>query len=98
MIRVMLPVHLQTLARVEGEVALAVQGPVTLNSVLDALEDRYPALRGTVRDHETRRRRPLVRFFTCGRDVSHQAPETPLPEPVSRGEEPLLIVGAIAGG
>ncbi|HWP36241.1 MAG TPA: MoaD/ThiS family protein [Gemmatimonadales bacterium] len=98
MIRVSLPAHLQALARVEGEVLLAVNGPVTLGSVLDALEDRYPALRGTVRDHGTRRRRPLVRFFTCGRDLSHEAPEAPLPEPVSHGEEPLLIVGAIAGG
>jgi sulfur-carrier protein len=97
-IRLALPPHLRTLARVDGEVALEVAGTVTLASVLDALEARYPMLRGTVRDHATRRRRPLVRFFACNEDLSHAPPDAPLPEAVASGAEPLYIVGAIAGG
>lgn len=98
MIRVELPYHLQTLAGAEPEVTLSVDGVVTLESVLDALEARYPMLRGTIRDHDTGRRRPLVRFFACREDVSHDPPEAPLPEAIATGAEPLLIVGAIAGG
>ena len=98
MIRVVLPAHLRTLAQVEGEVHLAVEGPVTQRSVLDALEARYPTLRGTIRDHVTQRRRPLVRFYACKEDLSHEAPDAPLPEAVATGAEPLLIVGAMAGG
>ena len=98
MIRIVLPPHLRTLARVEGEVALEVGGTVTLASVLDALEARYPMLRGTVRDHAMRRRRPLVRFFACSADLSHEPLDTPLPEAVASGAEPLYIIGAIAGG
>ncbi|MBX3304087.1 MAG: MoaD/ThiS family protein [Nitrospira sp.] len=98
MIRVALPAHLRTLARVNGEVALDIEGPVTLCSVLDALEMRHPMLRGTVRDHVTRQRRPFIRFFACEQDLSHESPDTPLPEAVAQGAEPLLIVGAMAGG
>lgn len=98
MIRVVLPAHLRTLARVGGEVELQVQGAATPHSVLDALEARYPVLRGTIRDHVTRRRRPFVRFFACEQDLSHELPDTPLPNAVAIGEEPLLIVGAMAGG
>jgi hypothetical protein len=98
MIRVMLPYHLRTLARVEGEVAVEVEGPVTQRSVLDALEARYPTLRGTIRDHVTQQRRPFVRFFACEEDLSHESPDSPLPEAVANGSEPLLVVGAIAGG
>ena len=98
MIRVVLPPHLRTLARVDGELALEVGGTVTLASVLDALEARYPMLRGTVRDHATRRRRPLVRFFACNADLSHEPPDAPLPEAVARGAEPFMVVGAMAGG
>ncbi|HEV2281235.1 MAG TPA: MoaD/ThiS family protein [bacterium] len=98
MIRVVLPQHLRTLAKTEREVALDVRGPVTQRSVLDALEARYPVLRGTVRDHVTQQRRPLVRFFACERDLSHEPPDVPLPDAVASGDEPLLIVGAIAGG
>ena len=98
MIRVVLPAHLRTLARLDGEVELAVESPITQRSVLDALEARYPMLRGTIRDHITLRRRPFVRFFACEQDLSHEPPDTPLPAPVARGEEPLLIVGAMAGG
>ena len=98
MIRVVLPPHLRTLARVEDEVRLEVQGPVTLRSVLDALEASYPMLRGTIRDHDTQRRRAFMRFFACQRDLSHQSPDAPLPEAVSAGAEPFLVVGAIAGG
>ena len=98
MIRVVLPYHLRTLARVDGEVQLEVASPATLGSVLDALEARYPMLRGTVRDHVTLRRRPFVRFFACKEDLSHEPPETRLPEAVATGAEPLLIVGAMAGG
>ena len=98
MIRVILPQHLQTLARVGSEVAIDVNGPATLGSVLDALEERYPVLRGTIRDHSTRKRRAFVRFFACEEDFSHESPDTPLPEAVASGTEPFLIVGALAGG
>lgn len=98
MIRVKLPVHLRTLARLEGEVQLHVAGPATQRSVLDALEARYPMLRGTIRDHATGRRRAFVRFFACEQDLSHEPPDTPLPGAVAAGTEPLLIVGAMAGG
>jgi len=98
MIRIVLPQHLRILARVSGEVALDVDGPVTIDSVLDALESRYPMLRGTIRDHVTKHRRPFIRFFACEQDLSHEATDTPLPEAVVAGTEPLLIVGAIAGG
>jgi sulfur-carrier protein len=98
MIRVVLPHHLRTLARVDGEVQLDVESPVTLRAVLDALEARYPALRGTIRDHGTLTRRPFVRFFACKEDLSLESPETPLPDAVASGEEPFLIVGAMAGG
>ena len=97
-IRVALPMHLRTLARVDGEVALRVDGPPTQRSVLDALEAAHPALRGTIRDHVTLRRRAFIRFFACERDLSHDSPEAPLPEAVARGDEPFLVVGAIAGG
>ncbi|HTQ52077.1 MAG TPA: MoaD/ThiS family protein [Candidatus Acidoferrales bacterium] len=98
MIRVVLPHHLRNLARVNGEVQLEVTGPVTLGAVLDALETRYPVLRGTIRDHETLKRRPFVRFFACKEDVSLDPPETRLPDAVANGEEPFLVVGAMAGG
>jgi hypothetical protein len=98
MIRVVLPTHLRTLACVDGEVKLAVDGPLTQRSVLDALEDRYPVLRGTIRDHGSGRRRAFVRFFACEQDLSHEQPDDPLPEAVATGAEPYLIVGAMAGG
>ena len=98
MIRVVLPAHLRTLARVDGEVTLEVEGPVTQRSVLDALEARYPMLRGTIRDHVTQQRRPFVRFFACEEDLSHESPDVPLPDAVATGAEPLFIVGAMAGG
>lgn len=98
MIRVVLPAHLRTLARVDGEVTLHIDGPVTQSSVLDALEARYPMLRGTVRDHVTLKRRAFVRFFACEQDLSHGSPDTPLPDAVATGTEPFLIVGAMAGG
>jgi molybdopterin synthase sulfur carrier subunit len=98
MIRVAIPQHLRTLARVSGEVELAVAGPVTQSSVLNALEAKYPMLCGTIRDHVTRKRRPFVRFFACAEDLSHEPPDAPLPEPVATGAEPYLIIGAIAGG
>ena len=98
MIRVVLPHHLRALARVTGEVELDLAGPVTQASVLDALEARYPVLRGTIRDHGTLQRRPFIRFFACERDLSLQAPETPLPDAVASGAEPLLVIGALAGG
>jgi molybdopterin synthase sulfur carrier subunit len=98
MIRVVLPQHLQTLARVGGEVELEVTSPATLGSVLDALEARYPVLCGTIRDHTTHKRRAFVRFFACEEDLSHEPPETSLPEAVVSGAEPFLIVGALAGG
>jgi hypothetical protein len=98
MIRVVLPQHLRTLARVEGDVELAVKGPVTIRSMLDSLEARYPMLRGTIRDHVTQERRPFLRFFAHDEDWSQQPTDAPLPEPVASGAEPLLIIGAIAGG
>jgi sulfur-carrier protein len=98
MIRVVLPTHLRTLARVDGEVQLDVQGPATQRAVLDALEARYPMLRGTLRDHVTHRRRAFVRLFACEQDLSHAAPDALLPDAVTTGAEPLLIVGAMAGG
>src|SRR5436190_23872231 len=98
MVRVILPYHLRTLARVEAEVQLDVSGPVTQRSVLDALEARYPMLRGTIRDHVTLKRRPLLRFFACDEDHSHESMDAPLPDAVASGAEPFLIVGAIAGG
>jgi len=98
MVRVMLPFHLRTLAGVGSEVQLEVAAPVTQRSILDALENRYPTLRGTVRDQATRKRRPLVRFFACEEDVSHDEPDKPLPEKVASGAEPFFIIGAIAGG
>jgi hypothetical protein len=98
MIRVLLPYHLRELAHVTGEVQLEVRVPVTQRTVLDALEAAYPMLRGTIRDQSTQRRRPLLRFFACEEDLSHASPDAPLPDAVARGKEPLLIVGAIAGG
>jgi len=98
MIRVVLPAHLRVLARAENEVQVEVEGRATIASVLDAMEAQYPMLRGTIRDHVTHQRRPFVRFFACGEDWSHESPDTPLPEAVACGAEPLLLVGAIAGG
>jgi hypothetical protein len=97
-IRVVLPAHLRTLARVGGEVELDVAGDPTLRAVLDAIEDRFPMLRGTIRDHRTKKRRDFLRFFACERDLSFEAPDTPLPAAVASGEEPFLIIGAVAGG
>ena len=98
MIRVTLPAHLRKLAHVDGEVSLEIAGQITQRSVLDALEARYPMLRGTIREHVSGRRRAFVRFFACGEDLSHEAPETPLPEAIATGAQPFMIVGAIAGG
>ncbi len=98
MIRVVLPAHLRTLARVQGEVKLSLEGQATLRSVVDALEHQYPMLRGTIRDHVTLQRRPMVRFFACQEDLSQEPPDTLLPDAVAMGAEPFLIVGAIAGG
>ena len=98
MIRVVLPPPLRILAQTGTEITVEVRGPVTQRSVLDAVEQRYPMLRGTMRDHDTQRRRPLVRFFACEEDLSSDPPDTPLPEPVAAGKEPLLVIGAIAGG
>ncbi|PXY24843.1 hypothetical protein DI005_04405 [Prauserella sp. PE36] len=98
MIRVVLPTHLRNLARVEGEVRLEIAGPATVGTVLDALEERYPMLRGTIRDHVTHQRRAFVRFFACEEDLSHEPQDTPLPPAVTEGGEPLLVVGAMAGG
>ena len=98
MIRVTLPAHLRDLAGVGAEVRLEVEGPVSAATVLDALEARYPVLRGTIRDHATHKRRPFIRYFACEEDLSHAAPDAPLPEAVAKGEEPLRIIGAIAGG
>ena len=98
MIRVILPPHLRALARVSGEVLLDVPAQVTLRSTLDALEGSFPMLRGTIRDHSTQQRRPFVRFFACSEDLSHEPPDTPLPNAVASGDEPFLVVGAIAGG
>lgn len=98
MIRVVIPHHLRTLARVGSEIELELQGPPTLGAVLDSLEVRYPVLQGTIRDHTTRQRRPFIRFFACGEDLSHHPPETPLPEAIVQGRERFLVVGAMAGG
>lgn len=98
MIRVVLPAHLRTLARVSGDVEVQVNGPVTQRSVLDALELRYPMLRGTIRDHVTQERRPFLRFFACEEDISHQPPDAPLPQAVATGAEPFWVIGAVAGG
>ena len=98
MIRVALPYHLRNLVRVDGEVEIQVEGPTTQRSILDALEARYPVLRGAIRDHVTQQRRAFVRFFACEEDLSHEPPDAPLPDAVARGEEPFLVVGAIAGG
>jgi len=98
MIRIILPHHLRTLAHVGSEVTLELAGPVTQRSVLDALEGRYPMLRGTIRDHVTQQRRPFLRFFACEEDLSHESPDAPLPEAVASGAEPLIVIGAIAGG
>ncbi len=98
MIRITLPAHLRRLARVDGEVHLEIPGPVTQRSVLDALEARYPVLRGTIRDHVTQQRRPFLRFFACEQDLSHESPDTPLPDAVAMGAEPFLVIGAMAGG
>jgi hypothetical protein len=97
-IRVQLPFHLRNLAHIDGELHLEVPPPVTIASTLDAIEARFPMLRGTIRDHVTRKRRPFIRFFACKEDLSLDPPETPIPEPILRGEEPFLIVGAMAGG
>jgi molybdopterin synthase sulfur carrier subunit len=97
-VRVMLPAHLRTLARVGDEVEVQVDPPITLRSVLDALEATFPVLRGTIRDHVTQQRRPFLRFFACEQDLSHESPDTPLPDAVATGAEPLLVVGAMAGG
>ena len=98
MIRVVLPAHLKTLARVDGEVALDLQGAVTQRAVLDALEERYPVLRGTIRDQASGKRRSFVRFFACEEDLSHEQPDDPLPDAVAQGSEPFLVIGAMAGG
>jgi sulfur-carrier protein len=98
MIRVILPAHLRTLARVEDELKLEVPGPVTTRSILDAIEERYPMLRGTIRDHVTKQRRPFLRFFACEEDLSLESPDAPLPEVIASGKEPFFIIGAIAGG
>ena len=98
MIRVVLPPHLRTLARVAGEIELDVAAPITQRAALDALEARFPMLRGTIRDHATQRRRPFVRFFACAEDVSHEQPDAPLPHAVASGAEPFVILGALAGG
>ena len=98
MIRVTLPAHLRKLAHVDGEVSLEIAGQITQRSILDALEARYPMLRGTIRDHASGKRRAFVRFFACGEDLSHESPDTPLPEAIATGAQPFMIVGAIAGG
>lgn len=98
MIRVLLPAHLRTLAQIKGEVQLDVAGAVTQRSVLDALEERYPMLCGTIRDHDTQQRRPFLRFFACEEDLSHESPDAPLPEAVASASEPLIVLGAVAGG
>ncbi len=98
MIRVTLPFHLRRLAQVDGELQLEVEGQATICTILDALEARYPVLRGTIRDHVTQQRRPFLRFFACGQDLSHESPDAPLPDAIVKGNEPLMIIGAIAGG
>jgi hypothetical protein len=97
-IRVILPFHLRTLAHADAEVALSIEGAVTQRSVLDALEARYPMLRGAIRDHDTQQRRPFLRFFACEEDLSHESPDAPLPDAVASGKEPFIVIGAIAGG
>jgi molybdopterin synthase sulfur carrier subunit len=97
-IRVVLPHHLRTLARLNGEARLEIEGAITQRAILDALEAQYPALRGTIRDHLTQRRRPFIRFFACEEDLSHEPPDAPLPEAVAAGSEPFIVVGAMAGG
>jgi molybdopterin synthase sulfur carrier subunit len=97
-IQIVLPAHLRTLARVDKDVSIEVDPPITLRAVLDALESRYPMLRGTIRDHDTLQRRPFLRFFACQEDLSHDPPDNPLPDAVVQGKEPLMIIGAIAGG
>lgn len=98
MVRVIIPPHLRTLARVDGDVELEISGPVTQRSVLDALEERYPMLRGAIREHDTLKRRAFLRYFACEEDLSHEAPDAPLPEAVASGKEPFIVIGAIAGG
>jgi hypothetical protein len=98
MVHIEIPYHLRTLAKIDGEVALELDGPVTLRSTLDALEERYPTLRGTIRDHVTKERRPFLRYFACNEDISLQSIDSPLPREIASGKEPLLVVGAIAGG
>jgi sulfur-carrier protein len=98
MIRVVLPHHLRTLAKVGDEVQIDVNGSATVHAVIDALEAKYPVLRGTIREHGTLKRRPLVRFFVCGEDISHESPDTPLPNSIAKGDEPFFVIGAIAGG
>ena len=98
MIRIILPAHLRTLSRVTGDVMLEVAEPLTLGAVLDAVEATYPMLRGTIRDHGTKKRRDFIRFFACGEDLSHELPDAPLPDAIASGSEPFLIIGAIAGG
>lgn len=98
MIRIILPFHLRTLAHVGGDVELEMKAPITQRSLLDALEARYPMLRGAIRDHDTLQRRPFLRFFACEEDISHQSPDAPLPDAVTSGKEPFIIIGAIAGG
>ena len=98
MVRVIIPPHLRTLARVDGDVQLEVSGPVTQRSVLDALEERYPMLRGAIREHDTLKRRAFLRYFACEEDLSHESPDAPLPEAVASGKEPFIVIGAIAGG
>jgi len=98
MIRVVLPHHLRTLARVDSEVQLELNGAITSKAILDALEAKYPVLRGTIRDHVSQQRRPLVRFFACGEDISHESADSPLPDSIAKGTEPFFIMGAIAGG
>jgi hypothetical protein len=98
MIRIILPANLRTLAQLDGEVGLQLNGTVTQRSLLDAIEAKYPMLRGTMRDHVTQTRRPMVRFFACGEDLSHESPDAPLPEAITNGTEPFMVIGAIAGG
>ncbi len=98
MVRVVLPTHLRTLARVDGEVTLQLEGAITQGAILDALEAKYPMLRGTIRDHATQQRRAFIRFFACGQDLSHEAADAPLPDEIATGKEPFRVVGAMAGG
>ena len=98
MIRVVIPHHLRTLAHVGDEIHVDIADSATVRAIIDAIEEKYPVLRGTIRDHETKKRRPLVRFFACGEDISHESPDTPLPDAIAKGNEPFFIMGAIAGG